>query len=464
MKDFYIRLWYKGISMSQNALSCDQTVIIPQLVGTCWFNALLMCVFYSEAMRDVCIAYRQRWGAGMPNNQFTRELISIFDQIIRLYKRPGGDDNGFYDKISPEKILYLFHAANPTFFEYAGVKITPAGRYVIRDGWGKGGYKPELYAMKVLQFLGIPCITLDANKLKAGGFRLSLGNVHSRTKVIAGRNKKRVFSYRVKPKEEVERIIRSSPAVIIVDIGKKNDWKRKTKAKKPSYYYFGGRYTNIPHSIRFGRHRYILDTVQLANVNMGDRVMTKNGVKKVSGHSIAGLTCNGRRYIYSGWITKTKNTARGSNTNNLRVSDTPCPLMPFDWATDRRSFFIAKPSKSCQVQFTPPKPESVRFNSVVGSRSHFYVRADLVKYKTKMLQRIGSVKGIDKLRVGSQLIRKVVNNVQTTSIKINKKPPLKKHKRKIPPHIAQRQPPAGPREGAARRNSRRVLPIRKMKF
>ena len=399
--------------MSQNTLSCRDTVVVPQTNITCWMNALIMNVFYSEAMRDTVIAHRRHWGSGMPDNRYTRELISIFDQIVRLYKRPGGDDNGFYDTETPEKILYLLNASNPTMFEYAGIRINSKGEYVMRDGWH--GYKTDMYARKLLTFLGIPSITLDANKLKTGGLRLSLGNVHSRTSVSTGRDSKRVYSYRVKPKEEVGRIVQSAPPVIIVDIGRTNDWKKKTKVKKPSYYYFGGLYRNIPHAIKFGRHRYILDTVALSNTNAGKQVMTKDGVKKIGGHAISGLTCNGQRFIYSGWISKTKDTAIGSNTGGDRKS--PCPLMPFDWTTDQRDFYIT--SKICQVQFTPPKPDSVKFNSVVGNRSHYYVRADLVKYKTKIFRRLGTVSGVNKLRVGAQLARQTLINARTTSVRLN---------------------------------------------
>jgi len=398
--------------MSQNTLACKDTVIVPQILGTCWYNALMMCIFYSEAMRDVVIAYRRQWGSGMPDNRYTRELISIYDQILRLYKRPGGDDGGFYDTTTPEKILYLLNASNPTVFEYAGVRINSKGEYVIRDGWG--GYKTHLYARKMLLFLGIPSVTLDAVKMKTGGLRLSLGNVHSRTSVSAGRDSKRVYSYRVKPKEEVQRLVQSAPPVIIVDIGYPNDWKKKSKVKKPGYYYFGGRYRNLPQSIKFGRHRYILDTVALSNTNSGKQVMTEKGVKTVGGHAIAGVTCNGQRFIYSGWIAKTKDSALAGEIGDRK---TPCPLMPFDWAADYRDFYIT--TKICQVQLSPPKPDALKFNSVVGNRSHYYVRSDLVKYKTKMFQRLGAVHGLNKIRVGAQLARQTVVNARTTSVRLN---------------------------------------------
>ena len=420
------------MSVPQHTLPCKDTVIIPQFSGTCWANALLMCVFYSEAMRDVVIAYRKKWGTTMPDNQYTKDLVKIFDDMVRLYKRPGGDDKDFYEVNSPEKILYFLRRANPSIFEYDAVRQNSKGKYVIREGW-RTGYFPRMYTRKLLFFLGIPSVTLDAVKMTDGGLRLSLGNTHSRTQVTKGKNNRGVYSYRAKSREEVLKIVRSSPPVLVVDIGYSDDWKEKTGKSKPDYYYFGGRHQTIPQEIKFGSHRYILDTVTLSNTNNGNKVRTNSGIKTVGGHAISGVTCNGRRYIYSGWITKTKNAAKVNDANsaNGRDGNSPCPLMPFDWAVDRRSFYIT--SKICQVQFKPPKPNSMRFNSVVGKRAHYYVRSDLVKYKTKMLQRLGAVSGREKLLLGKNIIRRTISNATRKSVRLNQKqaPPRKKKTKKL---------------------------------
>ena len=406
--------------VSQQLLPCNKTIVIPQFVGTCWFNALLMVVFYSEAMRDVIIMYRKKWATTMPQNEYTTQLVDIFDKMARLYKRPNGSDGGFYKTTTPEKILYLLHKADPVFFEYRSVRHTSRNTYEIKDGW-KSGYTPRLYARKLLYFFGIRAVSLDAIKFTDGSFRLFLSNEHSRTPTTMNKNGKTTYSYKVKSRREVQEIISSNPPIISVNIGYSNDWKKKTTVPKPDYYSFGGSYRTLPHKIKFGKSTYILDTVTLSNVNKGDQVMGKKGMLKVGSHSIAGVTCNGQRYIYSGWMKKTKDAAK-SNTNNKNESnikrvDAPCPLMPFDWTVDRRSFYIT--SKICEVQFTPPQPNSVRFNSLMGNRVHYYVRADLVKYKTRMLQRLGTVSGKNKLRLGRNIIRRTVSNAGTKSARLN---------------------------------------------
>jgi len=153
---------------------------------------------------------------------------------------------------------------------------------------------------------------------------------------------------------------------------------------------------------------------------------------KVGSHSIAGVTCNGNRFIYSGWMKKTKDAAKSNtnnkNTSNIKRVDRPCPLMPFKWDTDRRSFYIT--SKVCDVQFTPPQPNSVRFNSIMGNRVHYYVRSDLVKYKTRMLQRLGTVSGKNKLLLGRNIIRRAVTNAGTRSVRLNQ--PVPQARPKVP--------------------------------
>lgn len=415
----------------QQLLACNKTITIPQLVGTCWFNALLMVVFYSEAMRDVIIMYRKRWATTMPKNEYTTELVNIFDKMARLYKRPNGSDGGFYQTTTPEKILYLLHKADPVIFEYRSVRLTSRGTYVIKEGW-KSGYTPRLYARKLLHFFGITSVSLDANKLTDGSFRLGLSNEHSRTPTIVNKNGKTSYSYKVKSRREVQQILGSNPPIISVNIGYSNDWKKKTTVPKPDYYSFGGSFRTLPQEIRFGRSRYILDTVTLSNVNKGDQVMGKKGMLTVGSHSIAGVTCNGNRYIYSGWMKKTKDAAKSNTTKNntnksdLHRVDAPCPLMPFKWDTDRRSFYIT--TKVCDVQFTPPQPNSVRFNSLMGDRVHYYVRSDLVKYKTRMLQRLGTVSGKNKLLLGRNLISRTISNASTRSVRLNQpKMPAKIH-------------------------------------
>jgi hypothetical protein len=53
-------------------------------------------------------------------------------------------------------------------------------------------------------------------------------------------------------------------------------------------------------------------------------------------HSIAGVTCNGKRFLYNGWM---KNSIdRGNKSTTQR--ETACDLIPFDWLHETEDFCI----------------------------------------------------------------------------------------------------------------------------
>jgi hypothetical protein len=400
---------------SYDVLPCDRVVTIPQYIGTCWFNALLTTVFYSEAARDVVIAAQDtEWERLRRSpNAYMRRVIGYFEHMLRLYKRP--EDAGayrFYDKITPERILYYLHKADPKNMEYDAVtKIR--GKYVVRNGMS-AGYKVYMYALKLLNFLQIPTVSFTAVALnkedKYGPFRLALGDIHSRSKVNFARHKQKksdAYSYSAKSRGYVRSLVYSDPAMLVVDIGYGDKWKSKSVDKKarPDYYFLPGSHENLPQFIRLGNSTYVLDSCTFSSNNGGESVRTSNGkvVKITGGHAIAGVTCNRRRFIYSGWMKKTVDSARGNANENrgdggLGATKRPCPLMPFDWTQNPRNFYIT--AKACQVQFSPPNPTSKRFNAFRGPRTYLYVRRNLVHYKKHAIQRLGNAaRSGDKARV-----------------------------------------------------------------
>jgi hypothetical protein len=286
--------------------------------------------------------------------------------------------------------------------EYDAIART-RGKYVVREGL-TAGYHVYMYTHKLLNFLQIPTVSFTAVALNTkdeyGPFRLALGDIHSRSKVVY---QSRFYTYSAKSRDYVRSLIYSDPAMLVVDIGYGDHWKSKSTDKKarPDYYFLPGSHKNLPQFIRLGRSTYVLDSCAFTNNNGGDMVRTAKGLQKVSSHAIAGVTCNRRRFIYSGWMIKTADAARGNANANakggLAATKRPCPLMPFDWTQNPRNFYIT--SKDCQVQFSPPNPTSVRFNAFRGPRTYLYVRRNLVHYKRHAIQRLkNAAKSGDKAR------------------------------------------------------------------
>jgi hypothetical protein len=69
-----------------------------------------------------------------------------------------------------------------------------------------------------------------------------------------------------------------------------------------------------------------------------------------TGHAVAGITCNGKRYVYNGWSADTKDPAQvieSSSRTDAQYPELgrPCPLMEFDWLTDGKTGFC--PNSNC---------------------------------------------------------------------------------------------------------------------
>jgi hypothetical protein len=98
------------------------------------------------------------------------------------------------------------------------------------------------------------------------------------------------------------------------------------------------------------------------------------------GHEICGITCNGHRMMYSGWISHTIDSGIGSQNITRKV---PCRYMKHDWLDKTESHFCIDAAK-CDLKFGNGKNElknGVCFNYMSGPRSYLYIREDLLAKK-----------------------------------------------------------------------------------
>jgi hypothetical protein len=91
-------------------------------------------------------------------------------------------------------------------------------------------------------------------------------------------------------------------------------------------------------------------------------------------HAIAGVTCNGDKYVYNGWTVKSGDpTMRGSKSAAIR--EVPCALGKQDWSED--AYFRIN-MQACSFNRATPTGQELMFNAVERS-SVTYIRYDLVK-------------------------------------------------------------------------------------
>ena len=115
-------------------------------------------------------------------------------------------------------------------------------------------------------------------------------------------------------------------------------------------------------TLKFAGHTYDLDSMILRN---------KYSEACSIHHGIAGVTCNGKRFMYNGWTRSTKDRGMGGGVTRRTV----CPLMEVDWA---KSTLLVIADDKCQIN--PVTPENLKNNSgmkfATMDATVIYVRRD----------------------------------------------------------------------------------------
>ena len=120
---------------------CNNVVTIKQFTGTCWFNALLMTLLYSDGMRKLLIKRSKYWKTS------DKRLKNVYDMFKSLLKnnytftqKNKLEKFKIFDSIKPEHILETLNTIGEEF------KFNPK----VEEG-----YWPELYLPLLLRLFHI---------------------------------------------------------------------------------------------------------------------------------------------------------------------------------------------------------------------------------------------------------------------------------------------------------------------
>lgn len=294
---------------TKTSLPCDQLVTVPQSHnrGTCWFNAALMIYLFSDRMRAVT---KKRVRQGIQAAQSSPELNDILQRLatlLLLYKQKSTEatnkahDRAFRYGSRPEDILKaLFYYSNSIGHPW----LTP-NRASGLDG---GNWVHLIITGQLLGIRFALCtMTADATVYRIDHDVVGPGFFRDQLEKRVG--------VRFLDQLKYERY----PDVICV-IGLGDEFKSKLaddQARNTSKYDqtlrpkfvqgLGSKPRTRVQTLVLGQRTYRMDAVYMSRRTEGD-----------GGHAIAGVTCNGRRYFYNGWL---KNAGR------------PCRLIPEDWLT-----------------------------------------------------------------------------------------------------------------------------------
>lgn len=314
--------------------NCSKVVTIPQFTGTCWWNAVMMTVFNSEGMRKLVMSKMASW-------KKTDPILNIFATMLKEhYTHENFEHMEFFKKTTPKQILAIMHQHAPTTFE-----MNPS----FQEGYFAGRY-----LHKVLHYMGVTKLAiLDAIQIpKTQTFQLFYGQYNAMQMV----NGKKVYSKH--DEDTVINYLEETPDVLMIITKKQGDLKFY-----PDYYYHSDQ--EFKPEIKYNGKEYIVDGLVLANYNT-----------TCGGHEIAGITCNGQRHMYNGWLGDTLDKGMKEKVK----SKVPCPLMKYDWIKQGVNSFCIDTAK-CRLHFgdkTSVEGSQLCFNFSRGSRIYTYIRKDKI--------------------------------------------------------------------------------------
>jgi len=379
--------------------NCDNVISLKQYGPTCWFNSILMALLYSDNSRNLLIKKSKSWNKRIL--LFKTINYILHNKYLRSNKI--NDDYKYFDKIRPEYLLDKLYKYNRKKFVFDLKKH-------------KGGYKSELYIRKVYKLLGVNVLYLD---IVGDDLYYSLFNNINNIQISNDNGIK--FRYKFVKEQTIKDKFNNPEVIIINHYNKKAD-----KAKYPPYYKVDRNSKLYENAIKLEDElvsdhgvKYVQDSIILNNWNQGEN--------NVGGHSIAGITCKGGRYVYNGWTRTTidpniKNFDENDvnvweevirdnkvfyynkalhiskwklpdNAKLIKVSDkisVPCELMKYNWSITNNNEFCLNPKK-CSLDKINPKDLCFSFNK--GRRCVIYVakninRQDVANTSNKSSKRI----------------------------------------------------------------------------
>ena len=374
----YIRKIMSDIIDVLDNTSCSK-ILTPKQVGPiCWFMSTFVAMFYSQRSREIILKVSKRWNTD-------KILSKLLKRVLNDYYLSSKGDKIEYMKFKGDEIfvniLTELHKENKTMFAYNPDK-------------SKGGFNPIFYIGRLYNLLNIDYTMFEYNiekdslvySLLNEEFNSYIGIKHSNIDNIYNNEIYNNEIYNIKGKYfflkytnqiNNEKLFKKKPPILIVSTGTISDIFDNTKI----FYGIKGKNifnneisdTNIKNIIQsmdntiyYNDGVYHLDSVLLTNWNKIDYK-----------HSIAGITCKDKRFVYNGWTRTSMDPVMIDKNITLNI---PCELMPYDWNVKHHGDFCLN-NRTCILDIMKIKKgeeynRDLCFNFNKGNRILVYVRKD----------------------------------------------------------------------------------------
>ena len=331
--------------------NCNTVLTIPQFTGTCWFNALLMTLFYSDGMRKYLTN-------NLINSELyakNKELYLIFLDILKnKHRNINNNDSIFLAELKPENILKILHQADKEKFYFDPDRFS--------GHWG------ENYFVRLFEYFGLKkkVLFLARNTLaKNSSNKYVYSKLNTNPKVtttIRGRQKRFdvKFNYRGLTNQQKEKI-RSDKNIDILVVTQFN-----YDARDNSNFIFETSSQDLEDIIVYNGSIYKIDSSLVHNFNY--RSCFKS-------HQIAGVTCDNKRYMYNGWIRQTQDPAKQNVSTQYFGKSKPCELMKYDWFNNTSNFCLSY--NACKIENRNAKHKEMCFNTTnIHETTYIYVKVE----------------------------------------------------------------------------------------
>jgi len=321
------------------AKDCSRVYTPTQRGGVCWFAALVMTIFFSQRMRGVSASHAKLL---IKKNDWKSPIAEAMMKIMMNYEI-NSLDKDVVGKLEPRAFLRALRRYDPVYFDSKSGEVDEGAPY--------GPYQHKLFA-----FMEIPHLSVTVP-------RGSTEAVYSAYNFDLPVDEKK-WKHAVKTLDPKGAFVDTdNPEVIVVhrEAGESYLQKAWITYRPKMYEVKGINLTRHPEKIVYNKRVYVLDSCILPSY-------ISNACSL--GHAIAGVTCNGDKYVYNGWAARSGDPAMGGAAITREM---PCALMKSDWAADK-AFCVD--TNSCSI--TKAKKNEFCFDAFKRS-SVVYVRDDSQK-------------------------------------------------------------------------------------
>jgi hypothetical protein len=364
-----MRTLYNIIALSKSHLKelikqnriCSR-ILTPKQVGPiCWFMSAFVAMFYSQRSRDVIIKSSETWDE---NNKINKRLFRLLRFVLnkRYVKTDKEEDN--YPKFSDNIFVDILRL----LFKIDGFPYDPDNHK---------GFKPTVYICKLYKLLGIDYKIFDIM-----GITVAYSYYNKEYDLVSYESYKSDNSVLIEKLKNDGLQVGSytndtlTPPILIIryyhpihSLYTRNGiLNSNTNIDRR----MNNQLTSMDDKICYNGKVYILDSVILKNWNDDDDIVN---------HDIVGITCEGYKYVYNGWV----RTIIDKVIPNDFKQRTPCELMPYDWNI-KKDYNFCLNSSTCipdiwktvktNDMINKLRKTKLCFNFSKGSRTLIYVRQD----------------------------------------------------------------------------------------